>query len=220
MIDFNVARLNMVESQIRPNAVTDRAVLEAFLAIPRERFLPPALQRVAYVDERLPLGGRRWLLEPMVLARLIQLAEIGKDDIVLDIGCGSGYTAAVLARLARQVVAIDSDRPLVEQAVARLRELGAGNVLAVEAPLAEGYPARAPYDVILIEGGATSVPEAIGRQLAEGGRLVTIMGEEGNGVGHAVLMSKSAGVLSRRPPVFDAAAPLLPGYERAPSFQF
>jgi protein-L-isoaspartate(D-aspartate) O-methyltransferase len=220
MIDFTAARLNMVESQIRVNAVTDQAVLEAFLAVPRERFVPPPVQRIAYVDERLALGGGRWLLPPMVLARLIQLAEIGKDDIVLDIGCGTGYAAAVLARLARQVIAIDSDRPLVELAVARLRELGAGNVLAVEAPLAEGYPTRAPYDAILIEGGAACVPEAVGRQLAEGGRLVTIMGEEGNGVGHAVLMSKSAGVLSRRPPVFDATAPLLPGFERAPSFQF
>jgi protein-L-isoaspartate(D-aspartate) O-methyltransferase len=220
MIDFTAARLNMVENQIRPSAVTDEAVLEAFLAVPRERFAPPPLQRIAYVDERLPLGGGRWLLPPMVLARLMQLAEIGKDDVVLDIGCGNGYAAAVLARLARQVIAIDSDRRLVEQAVARLRELGAGNVLAVEAPLAEGYPARAPYDVVIIEGGATYLPEAVARQLAEGGRLVTIMGKDGNGVGHAVLMSKSAGVLSRRPPVFDAAAPLLPGFERSPSFQF
>ena len=144
MIDFAAARLNMVESQLRPNAVTDEAVLEAFLAVPRERFVPPRAQPVAYVDQRLPLGGGHWLLQPMVLARLIQLAEIGKDDIVLDIGCGTGYAAAILARLARQVIAIDSGRPLVEQAVARLRELGASNVLAVDAPLAEGYPARAP----------------------------------------------------------------------------
>jgi protein-L-isoaspartate(D-aspartate) O-methyltransferase len=218
MIDYAAARLNMVESQLRTNTVTDGAVLEAFLAVPRERFLPPGVQRTAYVDERLPLGGGRWLMEPMVLARLIQLAAIGQDDIVLDIGCGSGYAAAVLARLARQVVAIDAEPRLVEQAVARLRELGAGNVLAVEAPMAEGYPARAPYDAILIEGGVTQLPEAVGRQLAEGGRLVTVMGE-GNGVGHAVLMSKSGGVLSRRP-IFDAAAPLLPGFARAPSFQF
>jgi protein-L-isoaspartate(D-aspartate) O-methyltransferase len=217
MIDYTAARLNMVDSQLRPNTVTDPALLEAFLAVPRERFVPPAAQRTAYVDERLPLGGGRWLMPPMVLARLLQLAQIGPDDLVLDIGCGSGYAAALLARVARQVVAIDA-APLVAQAVARLRELGAGNVLAVEAPLADGYPARAPYDVILIEGGVAQLPDVIGRQLAEGGRLVTVMGE-GNGLGHAVLMSKSGSVLSRRP-VFDAAAPLLPGFERAASFQF
>jgi protein-L-isoaspartate(D-aspartate) O-methyltransferase len=218
MIDYAAARLNMVESQLRPNTVTDSAVLEAFLAVPRERFVPPALQATAYIDERLPLTGGRWLMEPMVLARLIQLAAIGPDDIVLDIGCGTGYAAAVLARLARQVVAIDASRPLVDQAVARLCELGAGNVLAVEAPLAAGYPARAPYDAILIEGSVTRVPEAIARQLAEDGRLVTVVGE-GNGVGQAMLMTLAGAVLSRRP-VFDAATPLLPGFGVAPSFRF
>jgi protein-L-isoaspartate(D-aspartate) O-methyltransferase len=218
MTDYAVPRLHMVESQLRPNQVTDEAVLEAFLAVPRERFVPPSLERTAYIDGDLPLGGRRYLLEPMVLARLLQFAAITPEDSVLDIGCATGYGAAVLERLARQVVAIDSDARLVEQATARLRVLGNGRATAITAPMVEGYPAQAPYDVVVIEGAVAHIPEAIERQVAESGRLVTVI-QDGGGMGRAVLMTRTAGVLSHRP-MFDAAAPLLPGFERAPSFQF
>jgi protein-L-isoaspartate(D-aspartate) O-methyltransferase len=157
-------------------------------------------------------------MEPMVLARLVQLAAVTGEDRVLHIGCATGYGTAVLARLAGQVIAVDAVPSLVAQAVARLRELGAGNALAIEAPMTEGYKGRAPYDAILIEGTVAEIPEAVAMQLAEGGRLVTVMMGE-NGMGRAVLMSRIAGVLSHRP-AFDAAVPFLPGFDRVPSFQF
>ncbi len=218
MIDYQAARLSMVESQIRTNKVTDEAVLEAFLAVPRERFVPPALRGTAYVDEDLPLGNGRYLLEPMVFARLVQLAGIVAQDTVLEVGCATGYGTAILARLARHVAGIDSDRQFVDQAAARLRELAIGNASVAEAPLAAGLPNRAPYSVILFEGAVAGIPEAVSRQLGEGGRLVAVV-RPGAGVGRATLVVRANGVLAHRT-VFDAAAPFLPGFQPAPSFVF
>jgi protein-L-isoaspartate(D-aspartate) O-methyltransferase len=218
MIDYAAARLNMVESQIRTNKVTDEALLDAFLAVPRERFVPAALRGTAYVDGDIPLGGGRSMMEPMVLARLLHLAAIERDDAVLEIGCATGYGTALLARLARAVVAIESDPQFVAQAAARLRELGAGNAAVIEAPLVQGYPGRAPYDVIVLQGAVAQVPEAISRQLAEGGRLVAVV-HGANGLGQATLMIRAGGVLSGRP-IFDAAVALLPGFQPEPSFVF
>jgi protein-L-isoaspartate(D-aspartate) O-methyltransferase len=218
MIDYAAARLNMVDSQLRTNKVTDEAVLDAFLAVPRERFVPPALHGAAYIDNDIPLGGRRALMAPMVFARLLQLAAIGPGDTVLEIGCANGYGAAVLARLAGSVVAVETDPALAAQARDRLRELGAGSVTVIEAEMTAGYPERSPYAVIVIEGAVSTIPEAIASQLAEGGRLVTVVQGE-DGVGQATLMTRIAGGLSRRP-LFDAAAPVLPGFQRQPSFVF
>ena len=218
MIDFGAARLTMVESQLRPNKVTDEAVLDAFLAVPRERFVPPALASAAYVDDDLPLGGGRFLMQPMVLARLIQLAQIGADDAVLEIGAGTGYGTAIVARLARRVVAVECDAKLAASAGARLAELGLGNAAVVEGPLVQGCAGQAPYQAVLFEGRVAQIPDAIAAQLAKGGRIVAVLGDAG-GMGRAVLMTRSSGVLSRRP-VFDAAVPALPGLERAPSFVF
>jgi len=218
MIDFGAARLTMVESQLRPNKVTDQAVLDAFLAVPRERFVPPALAATAYVDDDLPLGGRRFLMEPMVLARLLQLAQIGPDDAVLEIGAGTGYGTAIAARLARRVVGVESDATLAATATARLAELGLGNAAVVEGPLAQGWAARAPYQVVLFQGRVGYIPDSIAAQVAEDGRIVAVVGDAGD-MGRAVVMRRSSGVLSRRP-VFDAAVPPLPGLERAPNFVF
>lgn len=218
MVDYAAARLNMVESQLRTNKVTNETVLDAFLAVPRERFVPPALHANAYVDDDVPLGNGRYLMEPMVLARLVQLATIGSGDSVLEIGAGTGYGTALLVRLARSVVAVESDPALAAQAVARLRELGAGNASIVQGPLTEGHAERAPYGVILLEGAAARIPEAITRQLAEGGRLVAVL-QERAGMGQAVLMTRINGVVSRRA-AFDAAVPLLPGFQREASFVF
>jgi protein-L-isoaspartate(D-aspartate) O-methyltransferase len=218
MIDFAAARLTMVESQLRPNKVTDQAVLDAFLAVPRERFVPPALAAMAYVDDDLPLGGGRFLMQPMVLARLIQLAQIGPDDAVLEIGAGTGYGTAVAARLAGRVAGIECDAKLAASATARLTELGLANAAVIEGPLAQGYRARAPYQVVLFEGRATRIPDAIAAQLADGGRIAAVLGD-GGGMGRAVLMTRNNGVLSQRP-IFDAAVPALPGLEPAPSFVF
>ena len=218
MTDYAAVRLNMVESQLRTNKVTNEAVLDAFLAVPRERFVPPTLRGTAYIDENLPLGNGRYLLEPMVLARLVQLARVGPQDTVLEIGCATGYGTAILARLARNVVGIDSDRQFVAQAAARLRELALGNASIVEAQLAAGFPNRAPYSVILFEGAIADIPEAVSRQLGEGGRLMAVVRSD-QGVGRATLVARTNGVIARRA-VFDATAPFLPGFEPAPSFVF
>jgi protein-L-isoaspartate(D-aspartate) O-methyltransferase len=218
MTDYAAARLNMVESQLRTNKVTNEAVLDAFLAVPRERFVPPAHRGTAYIDEDLPLGNGRYLLEPMVFARLVQVAGVGPQDAVLEIGCATGYGTAILARLARNVVGIDSDQQFVAQAAARLRELAIGNASVVETPLAAGLPNRAPYTVILFQGAVAAIPEAVSRQLGEGGRLVAVV-RPGEGVGRATLVARTNGVTAHRA-IFDAAAPFLPGFQPAPSFVF
>ena len=223
MIDYAAARLNMVEGQLRTNKVTDLAVLDAFLELPRERFVLPSLRGIAYVDEDVPLGGGRSLMEPMVLARLLQLAAIGKGDKVLEIGAGTGYATAVLSRLCAKVIAVESNAQMAAQARNLLSQLGCTRANIVEGPLTAGWPAEAPYDVILLDGSVGAVPAAITDQLAEGGRLVgVILAKDApaiGGLGEATLMTRAEGVVSGRP-VFDAAIPILPGFERAASFVF
>lgn len=223
MINEPAARLNMVEGQLRTNKVTDEAVLEGFLTVPRERFVPAALRGIAYVDDDIPLGGGRVLIEPMVLARLLQLAEIGKDDKVLEIGCATGYATAILARIAKSVVAVESDAQLLAAARANLAALGLGNVQLQQAALNLGWRAGAPYDVILINGGVGEVPATVSDQLAEGGRLVTVLEAAASPTdarcGKAVLVTRAEGQVSSRP-VFDATVELLPGFQRAAAFAF
>jgi len=218
MIDYAAARFNMIESQIRPNRVGDERIVGAMGELPRELFVPKARRGIAYVDEDLHVGEGRYLLEPMVFARLLQLAEIGADDFVLDIGCATGYSAAVLARLAGAVVAVESERAFVESAGATLVALSIDNVVLVEGPLVAGHPSQAPYDVIVLEGAVEELPEPLTDQLADGGRLVAVVRGR-DGVGRATLFVKSGEVLSRRA-VFDASTPLLPGFARVPSFVF
>ena len=223
MINEPAARLNMVEGQLRTNKVTDEAVLDGFLTTPRERFVPPPLRGIAYIDDDIPLGNGRVLIEPLVLARLLQFAAIGKQDKVLEIGCATGYATALLAKLAASVVAVESDSQLAAAARANLAALGLGNIQLQEAPLEAGWRAGAPYDVILINGGVAEIPATVSDQLAEGGRLVTVT--EGSAspsearCGSAVLMTRAEGKLSRRP-VFDATVEVLPGFARRPAFVF
>jgi protein-L-isoaspartate(D-aspartate) O-methyltransferase len=218
VMDFVAARINMVESQLRTNKVADEAVLGAFLMVPRERFVPVAFHDAAYLDDDLPLGNGRALLEPMILARLLSAAKIRDTDKVLDIGCATGYGAAIIARIAGSVVAVEEDKDLVQQARARLAELGVLHADIIEAPLTKGHAAGAPYDVSIIEGAVAVVPGAIAAQLTDDGRLVTVV-KAGAGTGRATLMNRVEGVLSRRP-LFDAAAPVLPGFAPVPSFVF
>lgn len=221
MADFARARRMMVDGQIRTNDVTDLRLLAAFLDVPRERFVPAEEADLAYLDLDLPLrlaqaGQGRRLLKPMVLARLIQAAMIEPEDAVLDIGCATGYAAAVMAQIAGRVVALEEDASLVRTARAALASTS-GKVIVEQGRLADGAPAHGPYDAIVIEGQVEFVPRALCDQLAEGGRLVCI---EGTGVpGRAMRYTKTAGEVSGRP-VFDANGPILPGFSRPPAFVF
>lgn len=217
-MDYAAQRANMVDSQLRTNKVTDIPLLAAFESVPRELFVPEARRGVAYVDEDLAIGPERYLMEPMVLARLLQAAEVEAGDIVLDIGCGTGYSSAILARLAATVVAVESEAALAETANRTLGKLEVDNVVVVEGPLGEGYPKQAPYNVILIGGCVAEVPEAVYGQLAEGGRLVTVV-RDGPGMGRASLMKRTESLVAQRA-LFDAGTPFLPGFTREAGFVF
>jgi protein-L-isoaspartate(D-aspartate) O-methyltransferase len=215
MMNADLARRNMVESQIRPNKVTDLRVIEAFEAVPRERFVPAHLAGVAYIDDDLQIAPGRYLIEPMVLARLAQALEVQPTDKVLCIGVGHGYGAAVMARLAASVVALDGDAGLC--AAAKRALAGLGNVNVIEGDLAAGHAAGAPYDVILIEGAVERLPAGLSAQLAEGGRIGTVLVE--GGMGHAALCLKTGGGVSHRQ-LFEAGTPRLPGFAAPPRFVF
>jgi len=217
-MDFATARRNMVESQIRTNQVTDRRIIAALSDIPREIFVGADSVGIAYVDEALALGGNRYLMEPMAFARLLQTAEIGYDDVVLDIGCATGYTSAVLAQLAGTVVALEEDTDFAARAVELLAELKIDNVAVMEGALPEGHAGQAPYNIIFVSGAVSEVPEGIIGQLADGGRLVCIETAD-NGLGRGTLIKKFGESVSRRQ-VFDAGSPILPGFEVRPAFSF
>jgi len=216
-MDYAAARHNMVESQIRPNQVTDPLVMTAMAEVPREAFLPKSLRGVAYVDDDIPLGNGRHMMEPLVLARLLQGAEIAASDVVLVIGCATGYCSAVLARMANTVVALESDSDLAEAATATLGEQGIDTVAFVEGALRDGYAKQGPYDVIFFCGAVPEIPVAIREQLSEGGRMVAVISE--GPMGKAVLVTRRDGLFSSLEK-FDAATPLLPGFESKPSFVF
>jgi len=218
MTEFAAARLNMVESQIRTNKVTDPRIVEAFEAVPRELFVDETKRGFAYVDEDLEVAPGRYLMEPMVLARLLQAALPQPTDMVLDIGCASGYSTAVLAQLAETVVGRESEHSLVELANRTLNALDADNAVVVEGPLGEGYPKQAPYNVIVFQGAVSEVPLAVKQQLAEGGRLVAVVCDEA-GIGRGTLIRRSGENFSGRT-LFDASTPLLPGFERTAGFVF
>ena len=216
-MNYAQARENMVESQIRPNHVTDGLVVAALADLPREDFVPGRLKDVAYVDEALAIGGGRHIMEPMVLARLLQTAAVQADDVALVIGAGSGYEAAALSRLASTVVALENDAAVAAKAGETLSGLGIDTVAVVEGALGLGYPDQAPYDVIFINGAVASIPPVLANQLAEGGRLVAVVGD--GAVSRAVCVTRTDGVLNERD-VFDAGTPVLPGFGAASGFRF
>lgn len=218
MTAFEAARAHMIESQIRPNKVTDERVLAAFAQIRRELFVPGQLRAVAYVDQDLPLGHGRYLMEPMVAARLLQAISVERTDSALVVGAGAGYEAALLGLLARAVVALEEDVELARLARAALVDHRMASVKVVEGPLPEGCRASAPYDVILFGGAVAEVPERIAAQLADGGRLAAVVKIEGS-VGRAVLTSRAGSAIARRI-IFDAATPLLPSFHPEPAFVF
>ena len=218
MIDHAAARRNMVSGQIRTNRVTDERLIEAMEEIPRERFVPHAKRGVAYVDEDVEIASGRYLMEPMVLARLLQEADIAAHDMVLDVGCGTGYASAVVARLAGTVIALDVDESLAAEAERALSAVGADNAIVVTGPLADGCAPQAPYDVILVGGAVDHLPQALADQLAEAGRIVGVVREPGT-VGQATLWARHRGTLSSRS-LFEATLPPLPGIARPAQFEF
>lgn len=212
-----IARQNMVASQLRTNRVTDERLLEAFATVPRERFAPTGRRAVAYVDEDIEIARGRFLMEPRVLGRLLQSLAPAPNSIALVVGSGTGYSTAILAKLVETVVAVESDADLSRHANAVLSDLGIDNVAVFNMPHVGGYPAQAPYDIILIDGGVHQVPHALVDQLSEGGRLAAV--RRSGPAGQAVLVVKSGGVASERVE-FDATVPVLPGFEKPAAFVF
>ena len=223
MTDFAAARRMMVDGQVRTSDVTDLRIVAAMLELPRERFVPEDKADLAYLDLDIPVtpasAGQpaRRLLKPMVLAKMVQAAEIAAGDHVLDVGCATGYSSALLARLAQSVVALEEDDALARQARENLRAVGTENVTVVTGPLTQGWPAGAPYDAILVNGATEIMPQALTRQLKDGGRLVAVLGRAP--ASQTMLYRRVGGEVSGWP-IFDAAAPLLPGFTSPPAFVF
>ncbi len=215
MTNYAMARANMVDGQIRPHRVTDDRLIRALRELPRERFVPKSVRARGYVDDHVPIGTGRFVLAPLVTAWLLQAAAVEPGDVVLDIGCGTGYATALLARLASTVVALDEDVELLDRATEVLAELGIDTAVTVAGPMAAGWPAQAPYQVIVINGAVERVPPAILDQLAEGGRLVAVTASR-PGVGRAYVWQRAAGVVAKRRG-FDAAVPVLPGFAAEPA---
>jgi len=215
---FAEARTRMVDSQIRPNKVTDPRIISAMRRLPRERFLPVKLAPLAYADEDVPLGEGRVMLAPVVIARLVQLAAVVAGERVLVVAAAAGYGAALLAACGARVTALEESASLQASARAVLAEL-APSISVVTGPLAAGWAANGPYDVILIEGAVHEIPPAVGAQLhQQTGRLVTVcIGD--SGLGQAVLAEGTPAGL-RMQPMFDCATPALPSLLPAPGFVF
>jgi protein-L-isoaspartate(D-aspartate) O-methyltransferase len=221
-MDFATLRHNMIEGQVRPNRVTDERILEAMGALPRELFVPKARRALAYADEAVEIAPGRYLMEPMLAARLIEVAAIRPTDAVLLIGAGNGYLAAVLARLAPAVVALESNPDLAKEAGQRLSEVGADTVTVISGPLGAGYPRQAPYDVIVFDGAVEDIPQPILAQLADGGRLVAVFAHAGPGTlrgGKAVVVTRVGDAFARRE-AFDGGTPVLAEFARKPAFVF
>jgi len=215
MIDFVAARTNMVDGQVRTSDVTDLRIIWAMQTVERERFVPAKLRDLAYVDFDMPIAPGRFLLKPRVFAKLVQAAAIRSTDRVLDVGCGLGYSAAVLANVAAQVVALEEDGELA--AAAREALAGQRKVEVVTGRFVDGYPDAAPYDAIVLEGATEVEPDALLRQLSDGGRLVCILGA--GPAAKAMLYTRSGDDAGGRP-IFDAAAGVLPGFSKPPAFAF
>ena len=216
---FATARKTMVDCQLRPSKVTDQFILDAFMTVPREDFVGKQQRALAYVDEDLPLSGGRFLMEPMVLARLLQALEIRPDDSVLIVGAGCGYGTAVAAKLAGSVIAIETRANLVDKAQDVLVSIGIDNAAIVKSRLVDGYHEEGPYDRILIEGGVETVPDSLLKQLTPKGRLAAIYRKPSHPVGVASVWTRSGKEFTRTP-LFDARVPNLDEFNAKVEFSF
>lgn len=217
MIDYAAAREAMVDRQVRPSDVTRYPIIAAMLAVPREEFLPAAMRPVAYLGEHVPLAPGRVLLDPRVFAKLLDALAVGPKDLVLDLGCGLGYSTAVLARMAEAVVALETDAGMAGEAEARLAAHSVDNAVVETGPLADGVAEHGPFDAILVEGAIEMLPEALADQLKPGGRIAAIVVEGTRGQARLGLRVGDSIVWRR---IFDATAPVLPGFEATKAFEF
>lgn len=218
MADFNAARQNMVDCQLRTNKIVDETLIRQFETVPRELFVEETLQSIAYIDESVPLKDGRHLMEPMVLARILQDLTINPEEMVLDVGCGTGYSSAILSGVSNTVIALESNHELATRANELLTELAADNAIVVEGQLEEGYTTQGPYDVILVGGAVEIIPQTLLDQLANGGRLATVI-DDNKGIGKAMLFVKRDDNVSQRV-LFDASVPRLPGFKTKMGFVF
>jgi protein-L-isoaspartate(D-aspartate) O-methyltransferase len=217
MTDYAAAREIMVDRQVRTADVTLYPIIAAMLAVPREEFLPEALRPVAYLGEHVPLAPGRVLLDPRVFAKLLDALNIGPDDLVLDVGCGYGYSTAVLARMAQAVVAVESDAAMAAEAESLLAANGVDNAVVQAGPLDDGMAAHGPFDAMIVEGGIETLPDALADQLKPGGRIAAVFVDGARG--QARLGLKVDGEMAWRR-IFDATAPVLPGFAATKAFEF
>jgi protein-L-isoaspartate(D-aspartate) O-methyltransferase len=217
MTDFTAARQAMVDCQVRPSDVTRYAIIEAMLWAPRELFVPKTRRDVAYAGAEIELAPGRVMLEPRTFAKMLEAAAIGSDDLVLDLAPGTGYSTAVIARMAEAVIAIELEAELADRAQTLLGELEVDNAVVSQGDPAAGDAAHGPYDVIFIDGAVAALPESLVGQLKQGGRLVALFRQ--GGVGQCCVLTRAGAGMSRRY-VFDADAPLLAGFEQVTEFVF
>jgi len=215
MSEFARRRTIMVDTQVRPSDVTKFPIIDAMLSVPREEFVPDARREAAYAGENLDIGQGRVLLEPRTFAKMLEAAGIQPDDLVLDVACGLGYSAAVAAHLAEAVIALDDSAELCAEAETALAGAGADNVAVVEGALADGAAKHGPYDVILIEGGVEVVPDALTDQLKAGGRIIAMF-KDGHLGSVKVGYCTDSGIDWRY--AFNASGPVLTGFHHAAEF--
>jgi protein-L-isoaspartate(D-aspartate) O-methyltransferase len=217
MVDYAAAREAMVDGQVRPSDVTTFSIIAAMLSVPREDYVPQAMREVAYLGEHVPLAPGRVVLDPRVFAKLLDALRVGPRDLVLDVGCGLGYSTAVLARMAEAVIAVEADETLAHEAEAALVAHAVDNALVHHGPLTEGCAEHGPYDAIMLQGAIETLPTAYESQLKTGGRIVAIFVDGAHGQAR-IGTRTDAGIAWRR--AFDATAPVLPGFVRAKAFEF
>jgi protein-L-isoaspartate(D-aspartate) O-methyltransferase len=217
MSDYAVQRFNMVETQVRPNDVTDPRIHAAMGSVARERFVPTARRAIAYADLPVEIAQGRYLPDPRTFGKLLQLAGVQATDKVLDVACGTGYSSVVIAHLAKSVVALEQDADLVRMASDLVAASGASNVTVVQGGLTEGCKTKAPFDVIFINGSVEAVPDSLLNQLAEGGRLAAIVRQGTQGRAQLFVREKG-GIGSRED--FDSGTPLLTGFRKVVGFVF
>lgn len=219
-LDYQKARENMVDGQIHTAGVVSEGILKSFLTVPREIFLPEKLRGMAYSDENLAMGKGRHILEPMIHAKLLEAARPRPEDVVLDIGVGTGYSSAILAPLVMTVVALDDSKRYLDKAARLWEKLGVCNVVGIERDMTRGTPEHAPFSLMVINGAVAQIPKDLTDQLAPGGRLATILNSEWASLGQAVLIEKTGSGHCSVSRLFDAGVPYLAGFEPVVSFSF